>query len=542
VSRPPAIREGHGRIPLTSECEAIITGAKASVAIPVPEGPTVGTGTRRYRTGTLEALKWAFSFPVLLGMWLVGATFYCGRAFHVDPDLWWHVKVGQSILSTHHWPTTDPYSFTVHGQPWMAYEWGGEVLLGWTSRIAGIRGLDFLLVALGAAVILALYGLGTLRAGNSKAGFLTVAVLLLFANVSFTLRPQMLGYLFLVLTVTALELFRQGKRWMVWCLPALMLVWVNTHGSFIIGLGVIAAYWMCGLVAFRKGGLEAKQWNPRERRTLSLVFLLCLAVLPITPYGTKLAVYPFNMAFSQPLNIGIIAEWQPMPFNLALGKIFLALVLVFFLLQIVFGFVWRVEELLLFFAGFALATLHSRFVLLFVPFATPMLATMAARWTPAYSRAKDKYLLNGVLMAAVVVAMIHYFPSQKNLDQKVADVFPVQAVEYLRQHPISGPMFDSYAFGGYLIGAGYPTFIDGRADIFERGGILRDYLELVRLKPGGLDVLRRYGIESCLVERNEPLSTVLQALPGWRRVYADKVTALFVRMKPLDRAVVAPPN
>jgi hypothetical protein len=475
-------------------------------------------------------------------MWLVGAAFYCGRAFRVDPDLWWHIKIGQFIAATRHWPMTDPYSFTVHGQPWIAYEWGGEVLLGWASRIGGIRGLDLLLIALGAAVVLALYGLGTLRSGNSKAGFLAAAVLFPFANISFTLRPQMLGYLFLVLTLIALELFRQGKRSAVWCLPPLMLIWVNTHGSFVIGLGMILLYWMCGLVAFEKGGVQAKRWSPEERRTLSLVFLLCVAVLPITPYGTDLAVYPFNMAFSQPLNIASIAEWQPMPFNFAFGKIFLALVLVFFLVQIVFGFVWRLEELVLFFAGTALAIVHSRFLLLFVPFALPLLATVAARWAHPYSRAKDKYLLNALLMAVVVIAMVHYFPSRRNLDQKVSSLFPVQAVEYLRHHPVQGPMFNSYGFGGYLIGAGYQTFIDGRADIFERGGVLNDYLELVRLKPGGLDVLRRYGIDSCLINRDDPLSTVLQALPGWKRVYVDKVSALFVRTKPLDRAGAVAPD
>ena len=64
---------------------------------------------------------------------------------------------------------------------------------------------------------------------------------------SFTLRPQMLGYLFLILTLIALELFRQGKQWAIWFLPLLFLIWINTHGSWIIGLGVIALYLACGL-------------------------------------------------------------------------------------------------------------------------------------------------------------------------------------------------------------------------------------------------------------------------------------------------------
>lgn len=483
----------------------------------------------------LEAAKWAFSFPVMLGTFLVGAIFYFGREFLVDPDLWWHAKTGQLILATHHLPTTDPWSFTVHGQPWIAYEWGGEVLIGWVSRIGGVRGLDFLLIALGAAIMIALYVFGTLRSGKSKAGFLAAALLLPLATPSFTLRPQMLGYLFLVLTLIALELFRQGKQWAVWTLPVLMLAWVNAHGSFIVGLGVIFLYWISGLVEFRKGGIEAKRWTPKERRSLSLAFLLCTAVLPITPYGTRLAAYPFNMAFLQPLNVANIQEWQSMPFQTAGAKMFLAIVLGFFLLQMVFDFRWRIEELILFVGSVALACVHRRFVLVFVPFTVPLLATVAARWLHAYHREKDKHVLNAFLMVVVVAAMLHYFPTRTALTASMAERFPVHAVEYLRQHPVPGPMFDNYNFGGYLVDAGYKTFIDGRGDLFERGGVFADYMRLVDLKPGGLDALRRYQIQSCLIKRDEPLATALLASPDWKRVYADNVSALFVRTSSEER-------
>lgn len=508
---------------------------EANLPLAILETEQAPTSVLAAKNAWPDAVRWIFSFPVMLGTFLVGAIFYFGRQFLVDPDLWWHARTGQLILATHHLPTTDPYSFTVHGQPWMAYEWGGEVLLGWVSRIGGVRALDFLLIALGAAVMIALYVLGTIRSGKSKAGFLAAALLLPLATPSFTLRPQMLGYLFLVFTLIALELFRQGKRWAAWTLPALMLAWVNAHGSFIIGLGVIFLYWICGLMEFRKRGIEAKRWSPKDRRSLSLIFLLCLAVLPITPYGTRLAAYPFNMAFSQPLNVASIQEWQSMPFQAAAAKMFLVIVLAFFVLQMAFDFRWRIEELVLFVGSVALACVHRRFVLIFVPFTVPLLAVVAARWMDTYHRQKDKYVLNAVLMAGVAAAMVHYFPTRAKLDSKVAEEFPVHAVDYLRQHPVRGPMFDNYNFGGYLVGAGYSTFIDGRGDLFERGGVFEDYMSLVDLKPGGLDALRRYQIQSCLIKRDEPLATALLASPDWKRVYADNVSVLFVRTGPEEK-------
>ncbi len=477
----------------------------------------------------LEMLKWVVSFPAMLGMFLVGETFYRGRLFTVDPDMWWHIKTGQTILATHHWPTVDPYSFTAHGQPWMAFEWLGDVLIGAASRIGGLRGLDALLIVAGSAVMIALYVFATIRSGDSKAGFLATLALFFLASASFTMRSQMFGYLFLVLTLTALELFRQGKQWPIWLLPPLLLVWVNTHGSFIIGLGVIFVYLVCGLKEFRLGGIEARRWTLKERIRLESVFALCLAVLPITPYGTGLAVFPFNVAFSQPVGVGNVLEWRPMPFDQLGGKIFLAMVLGFFVVQMALQLKWRLEELVLFLGGVAEACIHVRFILLFVPFFVPVLATVFARWLPRYDRKKDKYVLNAVLMASVIALMWHYFPSKASLDKKVAQDFPSQAVEYLRQHPAPGPMFDEYGFGGYLVWSGQKVFIDGRSEVYERVGVLSDYLYIMQLKPGALTVLRNYGVQSCLIGRDTPLATVLAALPDWQRVYWDQTSALFVR-------------
>ena len=484
-----------------------------------------------------QILKLIVSFPVMLGTFLIGATFYDGRAFTVDPDIWWHVKTGQMILATRHWPTVDAYSFTVHGQPWIAYEWLGDAVMGAVARIGGLRGLDALLIALGGAVMIALYVFGTLRSGNSKAGFVAAAVLASLATPSFTMRPQMLGYLFLVLTLIALELFRQGRRWAVWFLPPLMLVWVNTHGSFIVGLGVILVYLVCGLKEFGVGGIEAKKWTPKERVRLELVFLLCLAVLPITPYGTRLAVYPFDMAFSQPLNVANVLEWQPMPFNVEGGKIFLALVLGFFAAQMALRLKWRLEELILFLGGVVMACVHLRFVLLFVPFFMPLLATIVARWLPRYDAKKDKYILNVALMGCVIAAMVHYFPSRASLDKTVAEKYPVKAVEYIQQHPVAGPMFNAYTFGDYLVWTGQKVFIDGRGDLYEHGGVLSDYLQVVRLKPAALAVLRNYGIQSCLIEHDAPLATLLAVSPEWRKAYSDSTSVLFVRQKAGESAL-----
>src|SRR5712675_2133989 len=138
--------------------------------------------------GTLgNSLRWVSSMPAMLGALLAGTVFLLKRSFFVDPDMWWHLRTGELILSTHRWATTDPYSYTSFGAPWMSCEWLGDVLFAAVYRMGGLRGMQALLVVLASAVMLALYGFATLRSGNSKAGFVSAAVLLVLANASFNL-------------------------------------------------------------------------------------------------------------------------------------------------------------------------------------------------------------------------------------------------------------------------------------------------------------------------------------------------------------------
>lgn len=478
--------------------------------------------------GFVEFLKRIFSFPVMLGSLLAGAVFYEARGFFVDPDVWWHIRVGREILSSHRWPTTDTFSFTAANTPWIAYEWLGDVILGGAARFGGNLALSALLIGMATSVMLALYFLGTLRSGNSKAGFVAILILSFLTLLSFNLRPQMFGYLFLVVLLIVLELFRRGVAWTLWSLPFLFLAWVNIHGSFIVGIGVLVVNLCAGLWSFRVGDVEALAWSAKQRVQLELTLLLSLVVLPFTPYGTQLAVYPFDMMFNQPINVANIREWHSMPFDQVFGKLFLGVIVLMVVLQIACRFSWRLDELLLAVGGAAMACVHARMLLLFVPFVAPIFATMLARWMPPYYRAKDQYVLNAVLMGGVIAAMIHYAPSREALQERVDRDFPVAAVAYLNTHEVPGPMLNAYYFGGYLVGTGRKVFIDGRGDLYERSGVLSDFLTLTELKPGALQILDRYQIASCLLTKDEPLAVALSTSPKWTRVYSDGTAALFV--------------
>ncbi len=472
------------------------------------------------------------SFPALMGVLLVGAVFIPLREFSVDPDLWWHIRVGATILATHHFPTSDVYSFTAFGSHWIAYEWLGELLLASVEHAGGLRGLMALDLGLTIAILVALYSLATVRCRNSKGACVACIVVLPLVYLSLTLRPQMLGYLFLLITLIVLERFRLGHTGALWFLPPLFLLWVNIHGSFVLGLFAMGVYWASGLVNIHWGNLEARLWTAAERTRLELVALLILLALTLTPYGTQVCVYPLDMAFSQPVNVANIQEWQSMGFGDLYGKIFLALIIGVLVAQITLAPAWRLEELILAVVGIAGACIHIRFVLAFVPFFVPMLAIIVARGFPPYDPGNDKYALNAIIILAVVGANVWYFPTQKYLEGQVSEKWPVRAVAYLRKHPVPEPMYNTYGYGGYLIyqmSDVNKVFIDGRGDIYERVGVLGDYLTLARLGVAAPKLLDSYGIQSCLVAHDEVLRTFLENSPVWKKEYSDDLSVLFVR-------------
>lgn len=491
--------------------------------------PQTGSRSRIWLTARKLAC-----FPVLMGLLLAAASIFGARTNMLDPDTWWHIAVGQHILQTHQWPTTDPYSYTAAGAPWVAYEWLGETAMAASVRLGGLRGLALLRIALIVIVTLLLYCYAYVRSGNWKAACVATGFFIPIAVVIFTMRPQLFGYIFLLVALICLERFRQGHSKSLWFLPPLFLIWANTHGTFSFGLAAIGVYFAGGLFHFQLGGLVGEPWSERQRKQLLLCFLLCCLAIVVTPYGTQLAAYPIVMATSQPVNIANIQEWHPITFALTVGKYFLTLLLALFLAHVFFPVKYRLQEIALLLFGVYAACVHVRFMLVFVMMIVPVVAQFFARWISAYDPDKDRYGLNLVIIALVLISIAQLAPRQADLQEMVAKTYPVSAVQYLRQHPQPGRMFNDYGFGGYLIwqlGSQQKVFVDGRADVYEYSGVLQDYIHIATLQPDTLSLLDKYGVQSCLTQSGGPLATLLSVTPGWKQVYTDDVSKIFVRSR-----------
>jgi hypothetical protein len=484
---------------------------------------------------TVSIARRMFSFPVVIAALLVVLTVLTVSNRFNDPDMWWHLKVGEIIWTTHTIPTSDLFSFTTNNHAWIPHEWLGEVTIYGAYRLGGYPGLMAWFCLLSSLVFIAAYGLCSVYSGNAKVAFVGALTTWLFATVGLAIRPHLIGYLLLALQLLLVHLGRTRDRRWFFCLPIIFAVWVNCHGSFIFGLAVLAVQLACSFVPCRVGLLVSEPWDRKARQALGLAIVLSVAALFANPVGLEQITYPLDVMFNQPTNLAAISEWQPPTFNDARDLTFIGVAALILLIPLFRTCELRLEELLLVAMAFGMAIRHSRMMFVFGILVAPVLCRLLADAWDRYEPARDRIAPNAVMLALVGCSVVFWFPSSSDLQQQFEQGNPVKAIDYVRRSGISGRMLNEYIYGGYLIWAmpDRKVFIDGRTDIFDWTGVLQEYGAAALLQTDPATLLNKYDIEVCVLTASAPLSTALRYIPGWKRVYSDSLTNVFARTKPL---------
>lgn len=492
----------------------------------------------RHEAGSVRThgSRLVLSFPVMLAGLLVVLSVLTVRHRFDDPDMWWHLKTGEIIWTTHTVPTADPFSFTTHHHSWIPHEWLSQWLIFGAYRLGGYSGLMLGLCFFTAALLIGGYALCSVYSGNAKVSFLGAIVVWLFGTVGLAIRPQMIGYLLLIVELLLIHLGRtRNPRWFL-ALPPLFAVWINCHGSFFLGLILAGAFLISSYFHFQIGSLVSTRWDSACRRTVILSLLLSVGALFINPIGLKQILYPLNTMLAQPVNLSHVVEWRPLPMNDARGIGLMVLLGCIFLLVIARRAELLWHELLLLSLGTWMAVSHERMLFVFGILAAPVLSRMLSTAWENYDPAQDRILPNAVMLAFSLLIAFLAFPGRQYLARQVEQSNPVKAVEFIKSHHLPGPMMNEYVYGGYLIWAApeYPVFIDGRADVYEWAGVLADYGSWATLQSDPNSLLERYGINFCLLTRESPMAHVMPLLHNWKTVYSDNSSIVFERTPAAD--------
>ena len=477
-------------------------------------------------------LRVAFSFPVMLAAWNVLAVVRLAERNLPDVDIWWHLRNAQYLFTHHRLPNIDTYSFTVAGQPWMNYEWLAEIPYYLAWRAFGLAGIEILMLLLLESIFLGVLLFCYQRSRHIKASVLACWLAVFLATVNFAPRTILFGYGYLVILLIILEQFRSKGRAPLWTLPLLFCLWINTHGSWSLGIIVLAVFVASGLVDGQWGNLKASRWSPRQLRQLLAAFAASCAALFVNPYGYRLVTYPLDMAFRQQLNIAIIQEWRTLDFHEPRGKVVLVLLAGLFCSALATRYQWRLSDLLLVLLGFYCGLTYERFLFLAGIIVAPIVAEMLY-FVPPYRPEIDKRWLNAAIIIAILALLVYQFPSRAKLERQVAEHYPAEVLPYLESHELSGRMLNFYDWGGYL-GWKDPklkVFVDSRVDIFERAGVFGDYAQ-VQTVAAPMRVLDKYQTRYVLFPTEQPLTYLLKRDPNWRVIFSGCISTLLERVGP----------
>lgn len=480
-----------------------------------------------------------FSFPVVLSAFLAVLAVFTVRGRLNDPDMWWHLKLGESVWINHTILTADLFSFTALHHAYVPYEWLAQTMIYGAYRLSGYSGLMAWLCFFSAALLIAGYGLCCLHSGNAKVGFVGAMIVWFFATVGLAVRPQLIGYILLALELILLRIGRtRSARWFYF-LPVLFAAWINFHASFFLGLLVLGIVLFSSFWDFQAGSLVCSLWEAGRRRTLLVSSALSVAATFLNPGGWKQVYYPLDTMLRQPIGLSQIQEWYPLVISDPRGLGLLGtLALVFLVLMFRRQEILYLEELLLLGVGAWMALSHQRMAIVFGLLAAPVVSRLLGNFWDGYDEEKDKPAINAAFLILASAVIFLAFPSRVALAKQVEDGSPVKAVEYIKAHQLQGNMLNAYDYGGYLIWAlpEHPVFIDGRADLYEWSGVLTQFAKWATLQEDPNLLLDKYNVSFCLLERSSPVAQVLPLLPEWKEVYSDNASVIFVRSSVDNRA------
>jgi hypothetical protein len=429
-----------------------------------------------------------------------------------DPDIWWHLADARILCSTHHFIQVEPYSFTVAGQRWVNPEWLSELPYWFGYKLFGLVGI-WLITWLGlSANILFIYWRSRFKSHNAGLALWMAGLAFVLMWVNSGARTILIAYLALSAEMAILEAVERGRARLLWLLPPLFCVWINLHGSWIIGIALFALYILCGLRRADVGIFHQESFSCEERNRRLAVLGASLIALMVNPYGWRLIWNPFDMAMNQTLNIANVLEWQPL--NLSggfVGKAALAAIGLTVLANAVHSRKWKIFELAIVFFAWYAAFDHARFTFLAAILTIPMLAGDLTRSFFPVSDQKTIPVMNGLIAAGALCVVAWYFPTQGELQKGMAANFPLQSIASVQS---SWRTLNQEHLGGIMDFDSKPTFIDTRWDTFEHHGIVKDFLDILH-SHDSISLLDKYRIDHVLLRQEEPLTYLLERTPGW---------------------------
>jgi hypothetical protein len=486
-----------------------------------------------------------------------------GRLLLRDAGTGWHIRNGQLMLQTHSVTRLDPFSATMSGHSWYAWEWLYDVFIAGVHNWFGLNGVVFVTAAVMAATFVLVFRLAMRRGGSLPIVLIMLVLSLAASAVHFLARPHVFSWLFTVIWLELLDSAAEpnSEHRRIYFLPLLMLLWVNVHGGFVFGFALLAVYIVAAGIEY----FTCPEQRERIRgwlKRLGVVSLLSLLASFVNPYGYKLHLHIYHY-LSDKFLMNQVSEFRSPDFHGAAQQCFAVLLLATITAV---ASARRQQQparllviLLVAYSGLYASRNLPVSAILLTLIVAPMLSSsvakavgndkIAPRLRAALSRLQsfgarmEKLELDFRghvwLIIAFIVGIWACMNSGRLGSKQLINAhfddkrFPVEATEVIVQDDIREPIFCPDQWGGYLIYTLYPrtnVLVDDRHDLYG-DQFFKDYLKVVYVQEDWSKILDERGVNWILVQKDSSLGTILEQTPGWKLIHADDTAVLFHREK-----------
>ncbi len=467
----------------------------------------------------------------------------CAHAACVtDPDVWWHLRSAEWMTVHHAIPHADPFTSYAQGKPWAAYSWLFELLVSQLFQRFGLMGIVLYSTMMVAATTFALHRFIRRLCPDFSIAVLLTLIAALSLGRLYTPRPWHFSILFFVLELHLLSRARRERQLaaLAW-LPVLFAFWANLHIQFVDGLVVLA------LASFEAVVRRGKQRPVPHIPAVLLLGTLTVSVLAtcLNPYGWHLYQAAYELA-AQPGVMDHVTELQAIPFRglpdfgvlvLALGA------------AASFGWERRVGvfEGSIFGLACWLAFRSQRDVWVLVAVSSMVIASRLSQTPRASAPAQpSRASLSLAALTCVGTALLLWagfrvlHVNNSRLADNLAKAMPVRAVEAVRAKGYAGPLYNDYAWGGYLMWSlRMPVSLDGRAALAGDERLDRS-LATWSAEPSWRTDKELMAAGLVIGPVKAPLVQVLRLDPRFRLAYEDGVAAVFLAGKRQGSAAPSP--
>lgn len=486
--------------------EEALLGDPVAPVVPPPPGNAVAR--RRVPQRAIEMVG------VVLGIGIITAV---ARGTDLSNDEFWSLASGQWMIAHHAFMGLDPFSYTESHRRWVTDEWGSELALAGLFRATGAMAYSLYAIVLGGLSLITTAAYA--RSLGARGGRVAAIVIVLAVGISGTVagdRGLDFSLVWLPLELLVLTKGRADPRWLC-ALPLLCLLWVNTHGSILLGLVVLAVElgWSLARPSFvqRIGGVH----QSGHTGPLAVALLASAVASCITPYGPGLLVY--DVAVSRNSQIAqYIVEWNSPNFHSFMELLAYAIPLAVLVACVVTRRLLLLE-LSLGALLFVEALQAQRFAVYLMVIAAGVAATLPAR--APWGTTARRWAGAAMVALGIAVVAVPGVPAGQ-----VASSQPVAAFDYLGTHP--GRIFTGYTWGDYSITRHRATFVDGRTDLFE-GRVLSEFIAISKVTANPDPVLSEYHVSYVVWPPGTPLALFLSHDPRWHVVDRTSVALVFAR-------------